>query len=123
MEGVEVSAGVVFDYPGEVGGCGVREDVARFRPAQEVGEGCEAGRAEVEGFDGFRGLGVVSGGDRDCFWGGGVQEVLQVDFGDFEEGLGALVDYDGYGFGEGSASENVRFEIAFRKGGGENDLP
>lgn len=44
-------------------------------------------------------------------------------FGDFEDGLGALVDYDGYGFGQGSASEDVRFVIAFRNGGGVGDLP
>lgn len=85
------------------------EDVARFRPVQEVGEGCEAGRAEVEGLDGFGGLGGVSGGDRDGFYGGGVEEILQVDFGDFEDGLGALVDYDGYGSGEGSTRGEVRF--------------
>ena len=44
-------------------------------------------------------------------------------FGDFEDGLRALVDYDGYGFGERSASEDVRFEISFWNGGGVDDLP
>ena len=41
------------------------KDVACFCPVQEVGESCEVGCTEVEGLDGFWGLGGVSGGDRD----------------------------------------------------------